>query len=318
MRYGIISTASIVERFVKGIRESKDGIAYAIASRDIEKAKKAAEQLNIERYYGSYEALYEDPNVDIIYIPTVNGMHYRNAYDALMHDKHVIVEKPFVLTSKQAEELFELAKERGCFLMEAQKAVFLPTTLRVKQLLEEQVLGQIHYIELKAGFPSRFPENHWMYRHDLGGGTLYGSAAYTIELLQFLWDDPKMAISGTYLPCSGGADEICNFQLKLNDSILVSSTIAMNVVLKNEAVIYGENGYIEIPNYWKSKGFTLHLHDQEPIRYEFPYTSEFVYEIEHIHACISKQLLQSLIIGERQTVNTVRLVEELYAKWNMN
>lgn len=317
MKYGIISTASIVERFVKGIRESKDGIAYAIASRDIEKAKKAAEQLNIERYYGSYEELYEDPNVDIIYIPTVNGMHYRNAYDALMHDKHVIVEKPFALTSKQAEELFKLAKERGCFLMEAQKAVFLPTTLRVKQLLEEQVLGQIHYIELKAGFSSRFPENHWMHRHDLGGGTLYGSAAYTIELLQFLWDDPKMEISGTYVPCPDGADEICNFQLKLNDNILVSSTIAMHVVLKNEAVIYGGNGYIEIPNYWKAKGFTLHLHGQEPVHYDFPYTSEFVYEIEHIHKCILEGKLQSLVMGERRTVNTVRLVEELYVKWNI-
>lgn len=318
MKYGILSTASIVERFVKGIRESKDGTVHAIASRNIETAKRAAKQLHIEQYYGSYEELYEDQNVDIVYIPTVNGMHYRNTYDALLHDKHVIVEKPFTLTSQQAKELFELAKKRHCFIMEAQKAIFLPTTLQVKKLLEEQVLGQIHYIELKAGFPSRFPENHWMYHHDQGGGTLYGSAAYTIELLQFLWNNPKMEISGTYLPCPEGADEICNFQLKLNDSILVSSTIAMNVALKNEAVIYGEKGYIEIPNYWKANGFTLHLHDQEPIRYDFPYTSEFVYEVEHIHKCISKGLLQSPIIGETQTMNTVQLVEELYTKWDMN
>ena len=59
MKYGILSTASIVERFVKGIRESKDGIVYAIASRNIETAKRAAKQLNIEQYYGSYEELYE-------------------------------------------------------------------------------------------------------------------------------------------------------------------------------------------------------------------------------------------------------------------
>ena len=83
-------------------------------------------------------------------------------------------------------------------------------------------------------------------------------------------------------------------------------------------MIYGEKGYIEIPNYWKSKGFTLHLHEQEPIRYEFPYISEFVYEIEHIHKCISKGLLQSPIIGGTQTVNMVQLVEELYEKWDMN
>ncbi len=96
MKYGILSTASIVERFVKGIRESKDGTVYAIASRNLETAKRAAEQLNIGQYYGSYEELYEDQNVDIIYIPTVNGMHYRNAYDALMHDNIMGVMKSFM------------------------------------------------------------------------------------------------------------------------------------------------------------------------------------------------------------------------------
>lgn len=134
IRYGILSTASIIDRFIAGVRESREGEVYAIASRTIEKAKDAAMRLNIEHYYGSYEELYKDENIDIIYIPTVNGLHYRDCQNALLHHKHVIVEKPFTLTSHEAKKLFDLAKEQNCFLMEAQKCVFLPTTLKLKEL----------------------------------------------------------------------------------------------------------------------------------------------------------------------------------------
>lgn len=110
MRYGILSTASIIDRFVAGIRESQDGYVQAIASRTLEQAKIAAQRLNIDCYYGSYEELYQDDAIDIIYIPTVNGLHYRDCKNALLHHKHVIVEKPLTLTVEQAQELFDLAK----------------------------------------------------------------------------------------------------------------------------------------------------------------------------------------------------------------
>ena len=105
IRFGILSTASIIDRYIVGIRASKHGYVQAIASRTVEKAKEAAERLNIETYYGTYEELYNDENVDVIYIPTVNGFHFRDAKNALMHHKHVVVEKPFVLKPEQAKEL---------------------------------------------------------------------------------------------------------------------------------------------------------------------------------------------------------------------
>lgn len=315
LRYGILSTASIVERFVKGIRNSNDGYVYAIASRTLEKAKKAAEYLNIDKYYGSYEELLNDENVDIIYIPTVNGLHYRDCKNALLHHKHVIVEKPFTLTYLQGKELFELAKRQECFLMEAQKSVFLPVTQKVKELIDKQVIGTIHYIEFKAGFPHRFDYDHWMYDLSMGGGALYGSATYTIEYLQYLFDEPRLSIDGSCIKCITGSDEICNFNLKVNDHILVSSTIAMNVGLKNEAVIYGDLGYIVIDHFWKSRHFELILNDGTKKEYDYPVESEFVYEINHVHDCIHKGLLQSPVMNKKKTLETIELVDSLYQKW---
>ncbi|GAB7218056.1 Gfo/Idh/MocA family protein [Dickeya oryzae] len=111
--YGILSTASIVPRFVSAVRASGDGTVLAIASRSAEKARAKAGQLGIERAYGSYQALMDDKDVNIVYIATINSEHYTNCLMALEHGKHVICEKPFVLKKQEAEHLFRLATERG-------------------------------------------------------------------------------------------------------------------------------------------------------------------------------------------------------------
>ncbi len=315
IRYGIISTASIVSRFVAGINESKNGKVQAIASRSLEKAREAAAKMDIKNYYGSYEELYQDADIDVVYIPTVNGLHYRDCKAALQHHKNVIVEKPFVMTEAQARELFDLALENRCFLMEAQKAVHLPVTKKIKELLGANVIGPVKYAEFKAGFPGRFTYDHWMYDLAMGGGALYGSATYTIEYLQYLLDEPNFEIDGTCIKCPTGADEICNFQLTIDNNILVSSTIAMNVPLVNEAVFYGDKGYLTVPNYWKSDRLTVTLYEGTSETYEFPFESEFVYEVDHINECIEAGLLESTVMTSAKTIEAVKLVESLYRKW---
>lgn len=314
-KYGILSTASIIDRFVAGIRESKDGHVQALASRTLDNAKKAAKRLDINNYYGSYEELYKDNDIDIIYIPTVNGYHYRDCENALKHHKHVIVEKPFTLSIQDAKELFDLAKNNNCFLMEAQKAVFLPSTNKVKQLIDDKIIGELKYIEFKAGFPGQYDYDHWMYNLSLGGGTLNASATYTIEYLQFLFNQPHLQIDGSCIKSPTGTDEICSFQLKVNNSILVSSTIAMNVNLINEAVFYGELGYIVVPYYWKSNQLDLYLYNGDHQHFDFSYQSEFVYEIEHVHNCLKNNLIESPVMNKEKTFETIKLVNQLYQKW---
>ncbi|MFI3213423.1 MAG: Gfo/Idh/MocA family oxidoreductase [Eubacteriales bacterium] len=312
LRYGIVSTAAIATRFIEGIRQTKDGAVVAIASRTLESAKEAAERLDIPTYYGSYDQLFTDDKVDVIYIPTVNSLHYRDAKKALLHGKHVLVEKPFVLQEEEAIELFALAKEQNCFIMETQKCIFLPAIIKLKELLEAGTIGDIKYIELKASFPMRFSSYHWMFDLEQGGGCLHGSASYTIELMQFLFHHPSMEATGSFVKCPVGADEICNFNLVMDDEILVSSTITMNVALDNEAVFYGTEGKIKVPSFWKADSVCVIKEKAEPIQYEFPYTSEFVYEIQHVHECIGKGLLESPIMNQEKTIETIKIVNRLY------
>ena len=317
IKYGILSTASIIDRFVNAIRESECGEVYAIASRTKEKAKIAAERLNIDLYYGTYEELYNDENIDVIYIPTVNKYHYRDARNALMHKKHVILEKPFTMNKEEAIELFDIAKANNVLLMEGQKCVFLPTNQKVKELIQSNIIGEVKYIDLQAGFPVRFPYDHWMYDLSMGGGSFYGSAAYTIEYMQYLFDTLDLSINGSYVPSPTGSDEMSHFELVLDHQILVSSTITMNIPLQNKAKFYGDKGYIEVDHYWKARKCDVYLYNGEHHHYEYPCDHEFVYEINHFNECIEKHLLESPIMYKEKTIQTVDLIDSLYKKWKL-
>ena len=310
INYGILSTASITKRFVSGIRNSQDGFVYAIASRNIEKAKAKAEELNIEKYYGSYEELYNDKNIDVIYIPTTNITHYRYAKEALEHQKNVILEKPFTLSENDAIDLFETARKNNCFLMEGQKSLFLPTTIKAKELIKNNVIGKINYIETSMSHPSRHVKGNWMYNLYQGGGALNGSGPYPIEFSMFLLDKTDFSINASFIQGEETADNLVVFQISDNQTI-INNTVSMDVSLPNRAIIYGEKGHITIENYWKATRLILCLEDKEEV-FEYPTVSEFVYEVNHVNECIKNKMLTSNVVTSDITINCVKYIQKMY------
>ena len=310
-RYGIVSTASITSRFITGLRLAKDEV-ICIGSRDINKAREFAEKNDIENYYGSYEEVYRDPNVDIVYIPVINNLHFECAKDALLCGKNVVLEKPFTITVQQASELYDLAKRNNCFLFEGVKNLFVPSTKFVEDNLNK--LGKISNIVTTQGTKKPFPEGHWMYDASKGGGAYYGSAAYVYHYLCFLFKSKVTNLDGTYIPCDK-SDLICNFTFNLNE-ISVNSTIDLSKDLDNTCVIYGDKGKMIIHEFWRSHFVEVILDDGK--RFEFKDDgNEFVYEARHIHDCLDKRLLQSPIIGKQDSIDEVTNIDYLYRKWDL-
>ncbi len=306
--YGIISTATIVPRFIKALQANGD-IVEAIASRSLEKAKALAKQLGIEKAYGSYEALYEDESIEVVYIATPNHTHYQEVMNALKHHKHVIVEKPFALSGKDAFEMFRFAKEQGCFLMEAQKSVFLPATIRLKELIEQKVLGECQQISMMSSFPGAYDKEHWMYKES--GGVLYGSATYTIEYLMYLFHDPAVEIQAAVDTAESGAVIDAGIHLVLNGHLLADSHITMKVRTDNAAVFYFDKGYIRVENYWKARKLEIHPYDGAKYEESFPVEYEMVYEAAHVDECLDNQLLTSPIMSCERTILCTQMVEQL-------
>ena len=307
--YGILSTSSIAPRFIAAVRASGKGKILALSSRTQEKAREKAQLWNIPTAYGSHEALLQDENVNIIYISNVNTQHYPWAKAALLAGKHVICEKPCTTSESQTRELYALARSQGLFFMEAQKMLFLPAILTLRQRLAE--LGTITMAELSHSFPASY--NGWMFDKDAGGGPLLSSGIYAVQLIRWLFG-PITKIRGNASKLETGVEWQYILTGETESGVLFCAKNSTRAVLDNTCRIFGEKGYVEIPNYWKAQKVIFHIGDQQEVL-EFPCQHELVYEVNHIADCLEKGLQSSPVITEDLSVEGIRAIEQVKAAW---
>ena len=309
LHYGILSTSSIAPRFIAAVRQSGKGEIVAVSSRTLEKALEKAEQWQIPAAYGSHEELLQDPNVNIVYISNVNTAHYPWAKAALEQGKHVICEKPCTTTQAQTKELYALAREKGLFFMEAQKMLFLPAVLAAKEHLAE--LGAITMITLSHSFAASY--NGWMFDAEAGGGPLLSSGIYAVQLISWLFG-PITHISGTASKLETGVEWQYILTGETEQGVLFSAKNSTRATLDNTCRIFGENGWIELPNYWKAQKVILNI-GGSPEVLEFPCAHELVYEVEHIAACMEQGLLNSPVVTEDLSLQGIRAIETVKRTW---
>ena len=314
MTIGILSTSSIAPRFIAAVREEGSFEVVALSSRTLEKAEEKAKQWNIPRAYGSHEQLLADKDVDIVYISAVNSAHYKWAKAALEAGKHVICEKPCTTTEAQTRELFALAKEKGLFLMEAQKMLFLPAVQAVKAAIDSGKLGKVRIAEFNHSFYGSY--NNWMYDEAMGGGPLLSSAIYVIELLQYLFDCNVAQMDGICTKHPGtNVEEQYVISGRMENGVLFSLKNSTVALMQNGACLYGEAGYAQLPDYWKARKVIFCDH-KETVEEAYPCDHELVYEVEHIARCFREGRGESPVVTGEFSARAIRVLEQMKAKWN--
>ena len=148
VKWGILSTAKIGrEKVIPAMQKGKYIQVDAIASRNFEMANSVADELNIEKRYGSYEELLNDPNIEAIYIPLPNHMHVPWTIKALEAGKHVLCEKPIAMNAKEAEELVQVTKKFPHIkVMEAFMYRFHPQWQKALELVQSGAIGEVKTI----------------------------------------------------------------------------------------------------------------------------------------------------------------------------
>lgn len=306
LRYGILSTSSIAPRFIAAVRAAKAGQILALSSRSLEKAKEKAALWEIPVAYGSHTALLEDSRINIVYISTVNSQHYPWAKAALEHGKHVICEKPCTTSAAQTRALFSLAREKGLFFMEAEKMLFLPTILEVRRRIETGFLGQIHMAELSHSFSAAY--NTWMFDKNAGGGPLLSSGIYAVQLLLWLFG-PIGNIQAHKSCLENGVEWQYILTGESESGVLFSAKNSTQAILDNTARIFGTEGWVEIPEYWKARKAIFHKPGQAPETVEFPCEHELMYEAQHIQQCLSQGMFTSPVVTEAISVEGIAALE---------
>lgn len=315
VRYGIMGAASIVPRIIAGIQESRNSEVVAIAARKLDKAAAVASQFKISKAYGSYQELCEDPDIDVIYIPLWNAGHYSGAKLALNNHKNVLLEKPFTLTLAQAQDLFELAKKQHCFLMEAQKAAFLPITNQVRaQLLYKQTIGQIQGVTIQESHPG-IDKIPWFHDVSVGGGAFYGSASYSLEYLQLVLKTDITDYQGQISKVGSQADDQAQVHVQLASGILANVYVTTTTdEVPSQITFWGTEGSLTVPNYWKTDRYELTIGNKTQT-FKHTQASEFVYEFDHVSEQVLRGKQTSSVMTPEITLQTTKIIEDLYRGW---
>ena len=162
INWGIIAPGHIANKMAQAMLKSKTDLnlninLYAVASRDINKAKKFSEKWHFEKYYGSYKELINDPKVDAVYIANPHSFHFNSVMECLDGGKHVLCEKPAACNLNELKQMIEKAKEKNLFFMEAMWTAFNPCIKKVKEIIAQGKIGAIKHIE--SSFYNRFEKN---------------------------------------------------------------------------------------------------------------------------------------------------------------
>ncbi len=193
LRWGIIGPGWIAERFAGAVLRNTAQEVVAVGSRTLARSAAFAATFGIDRAYGSYEELVDDPDVDVVYIATPHNAHFPCARLALEAGKHVLVEKPLALNAAQAEQLAGLAKAQGVFCMEALWTLFLPKFDVIRQLLADGVLGEIRTVQADHG--EFFEPGHRILRADLAGGPMLDLGTYPVSFATWVLGAPARVLA---------------------------------------------------------------------------------------------------------------------------
>lgn len=192
IKWGVMGTAGIAKgQTIPGMKEAKNCELYAIAGRNIEKATEFQKEFGFEKGYGSYEELLQDKEVEAIYIPLPNTLHYEWTIKALEAKKHVLCEKPLAPSEEIAKQMIETANKNGVLLMEAFAYLHSPFTKAIKQEIKDKTIGDVVYME-STFITSDYDISNIRMRRDTLGGCLYDLGCYnTTQILWMLEEEPE-------------------------------------------------------------------------------------------------------------------------------
>jgi predicted dehydrogenase len=260
LNWGLLSTARINRALIPPINASKRHRLLAVGSRSQESADAYAREWKIPRAHGSYEALLNDPEVDVIYNPLPNHMHAEWSIKAMRAGKHVLCEKPFALTLDEVDAMVAASKETGKVLAEAFMYRHHPQTLKVKEIVESGQLGRIQVIKGEFSFRLDDEKDYRNFKA-MGGGSLWDVGCYPISYTRLLMGTEPAEVFGWQVLGPGGSDVVFTGQMRFENGALAQFDSSFTTPYRVGMEVIGTEASLLIPQPFKPETKTeLELH----------------------------------------------------------
>ena len=311
MKWGFIGFGRIARKFLESLNTIEEQVPYAFASRS--NAVELQKEFPDIKVYDSYEGLLEDQEVDIVYISTTHNFHCQNTISALKAGKHVLCEKPMGISTGEILKMKSVAEETGNFLMEAMWMRFLPAYREAIARVKAGEIGEVNYITASFGFRSvdKLTKNGRLLNPNLAGGALYDVGVYPLTLVADLFGWQPKDFHAHSIIAETGVDETVQVQLDFGAKRLAQVVGSVSLHTNKEACIYGTDGFIRLPKFWKAQSYEV-VKEEQVAYFEKPFLATgYAHEIEEVAQCIAQGKTESSLFSINDSLMSARLVENI-------
>ncbi len=308
LKIGLLTTGFIAEIIADAIKKRiTSAELYGVSSRDFYKAQKFAEKHGVEKAFGSYLELVQDPLVDLVYISSPASLHYEHVRMCLENNKHVLCEKPFMLNVEQAKEVIEIARERKLFLLDGLWPWYLPMAKKITEIIKSGIIGNVKVVNANQHYPT--PKTARARDINLGGGALMESGVYLIGFALLILGNEVEKIHGIGKLYEDGCDALTTIVLEYKDA-MATLNCGGTACSDRMGGIYGDNGYILVEDANEYRNIKV-FNPQGKIIDEYSLESGYQYELEECITGIRQCLSESPLRTHKDTIITMQIMDEV-------
>jgi D-xylose 1-dehydrogenase (NADP+, D-xylono-1,5-lactone-forming) len=317
LRWGLLSTAAINEALIPPLHASSHSEVYGIASRDLDRAGDYAAQWDIPRYYGSYEEMLADPDIDVVYNPLPNHIHSEWTIKACQAGKHVLCEKPAALKPDDVDSMAEAARTAGVSVAEAFMYRHHPQTKKVLDLIAAGVVGQVQLLRGCFSYVNnRTKDIRWV--PEYGGGSIWDIGCYPISFCRAVTGEAPVEVCGSQHNNKSGVDATFTGTMHYSSGIVAQFDSSFELPYYTYFEVRGTLGTIIIPSPFKppEKSSIRLIRDDKEKKFTFNVRYLYMGEVADMENAILKG--SSNLINLEESKQNVATIQALLSSARQN
>jgi predicted dehydrogenase len=310
IRWGIVGPGRIAESLVRDFAVVEGARCVAVASRSAVRAEDFSRRHGIERAHGSYRAVLDDPDVDVLYVATPHPQHHAVALGALAAGKALLVEKAFTATLAGAREVADRAQRTGTFAMEAMWTRFQPAVVRLRELIADGAIGEVRAVQADLGVQRSYDPADRLFALELGGGALLDLGVYVVSFAQMLLGAPD-SVTAVGSRFDSGVDAEAGLLLGWADGRHATLAVSLRHALPGQARVFGTAGWVDVlPRFHHPDTIVLHRPGAEPETITRPHTGGgYAHELAEVNACLRAGATESAVMPLADTLAVQEVLE---------
>ena len=317
LKVAILGAGNIAGKMARTLGMMDTAEPYAVAARDLDRARAFAGQYGISKAYGCYEEMAADPEVELVYVATPHSHHYAHARLCLEAGKPVLVEKAFTATAPQARELVELGRARGLLVAEAIWPRYMPLAKTIRQVAEGGIIGDVTCVTGSMGSPLTHVRRMW--DPALAGGALLDVGVYAVNYALIALGSGYTGVTSSAVLLESGVDAQNSITLTYPGGRMAVLASTMTGLSNRGGTIQGDKGYAVVDNINNFEAVRVYDQKRNPLAcYTRPVQlTGFEYQVDACARAIRAGEVECPEMPHSEILRVMELFDSLRRQWGV-